>query len=151
MVRNHGHIFHKNASQASSQTYQLQSDARNPSRIRRLGRQRSRGRRHSKKTIGGAAIGPLHPLLLLATILDVEVRATWIPTEENALAALSRFDMTRVAALTGQDSFSLPSRQTSHISQKISRLMQDFTSFTAPPSPPERIPSDTSRPTAISV
>jgi Reverse transcriptase (RNA-dependent DNA polymerase). len=92
----------------------------------------------NNKTIRGVAIGPLQHLLLLAAILDVEIRATWISTDDNALAdALSRFDLVKVATLTGQESFSPPSRQTSRISQKISQLMQDFTSTTAQPRPQE--------------
>lgn len=87
----------------------------------------------NKKTIRGAAIGPLQHLLLLAAILDVDIRATWIPSEENALAdALSRFEMKKVAQLTGQENVSLPSRQASLIAEKISRLKQDITSTTAP-------------------
>jgi hypothetical protein len=93
----------------------------------------------NKKSIRGSAIGPLQHLLLLAAVLDVEVRATWIPTKENALAdALSRFDITRITALTGQIHFSLPSRQSARFSQKISHLMQSFTSSTASPRTPER-------------
>jgi hypothetical protein len=92
----------------------------------------------NKKTIRGAAIGPLQHLLLLAAVLDVEVRATWISSEENALAdALSRFDMTRVSELTGQLNYSLPSRQPSLISERISRLKQNITSTTPPRRTPE--------------
>jgi hypothetical protein len=105
----------------------------------------------NKKTIRGAAIGPLQHLLLLAAVLDVEIRATWIPTKENALAdALSRFDLIRVARLTGQENVSLPSRQPSHISQKISHLMQNFSSSMASQNPPDRNRANLSTPTAIS-
>jgi hypothetical protein len=91
----------------------------------------------NKRTIRGSAIGPLQHLLLLAAVLDVEVRATWIPTKENALAdALSRFDVARITTLTGQEKFSLPSRQSARFSQKISHLMQNFTSSTTSSLPP---------------
>ena len=86
----------------------------------------------NNRTIRGDAINPLQSLLLLAAIHDIEVRATWIPTEENAIVdALSRFDMNRLANLVGQQhTDSLQSRQPSRISHKISRLKRNITSST---------------------
>src|SRR5271169_56840 len=83
----------------------------------------------NKSTIRGAAIHPLQSLLLLAATRDIVVRATWIPTKENAIAdALSRFDMKRLANLVGVQGISIPqSRQPSQISKKISLLKQTIT------------------------
>jgi hypothetical protein len=87
----------------------------------------------NKKSIRGPAIEPLQKLLLLAGAYDIVVRAIWISTEENAIAdALSRFDKKRLTNLLGvQAVSSLPSRQSSQITQKISRLMRNTTSTTA--------------------
>jgi Reverse transcriptase (RNA-dependent DNA polymerase) len=86
----------------------------------------------NNRTIRGDAIDPLQSLLLLAAIHDIEVRATWIPTKENAIAdALSRFDMNKLANLVGQQhTDSLQSRQPSRISHKTSLLKHNTTSTT---------------------
>ena len=54
-------------------------------------------------TIRGATMNMLRRCLLLATQLDLEIDARWIPTNENQLAdALSRFDFDKITNLAPQ-------------------------------------------------
>jgi RNase H./Reverse transcriptase (RNA-dependent DNA polymerase). len=86
----------------------------------------------NKRTIRGTAIRPLQTLFLLAARRNIDVAAVWIPSQANTLAdALSRFDKKRIADLVGEQlANSLPHRQTSLITSKISLLLQPFTCST---------------------
>ena len=87
----------------------------------------------NKRTIRGAAIGPLQKLFLLAARRNIDMKAIWIPSKANELAdALSRFNKEKIANLVGvQLANSLLRRQASQITSKISHLLQPSTSTTA--------------------
>ena len=54
----------------------------------------------NKRYIRGATIRPLQLLLLFAALLNIDVVAIWIPTEDNVVAdSLSRFDFKTLADL----------------------------------------------------
>src|SRR2546423_11733375 len=58
----------------------------------------------NNRTIDGAPIRPLRVLLLIAAHYDINIKAHWIPTEENVIAdAASRHDFKKLADLGFQE------------------------------------------------
>jgi hypothetical protein len=54
----------------------------------------------NKKSVKGSPLRPLRTILLIAAVLDIEVKARWIPSEENAIAdAASRHDFKKLTNL----------------------------------------------------
>jgi ribonuclease HI len=40
----------------------------------------------NNRSIRGPAVHPLHTILLIAAVFDIEIKAHWIPSEENVIA-----------------------------------------------------------------
>jgi len=91
----------------------------------------------NKRTIRGKAIEPLQTIFLLAARRNIEVTAVWVPTKSNALAdALSRFELKKITNIGGQQlADSLPRRQSSRITSKISQLLHNSIFTTGSRSP----------------
>jgi len=58
----------------------------------------------SKKSIKGAPLQPLRTILLMAAVFDIEIKARWIPSEENVIAdAASRHNFKKLINLGFKD------------------------------------------------
>ena len=58
----------------------------------------------NKKSIKGAPLQPLRTILLMAAVFDIEIKARWIPSEENVVAdAASRHDFKKLLNLGFKD------------------------------------------------
>ena len=58
----------------------------------------------TNKSIKGPPLQPLRTILLMAAVLDIEIKARWIPSEENVIAdAASRHDFKKLANLGFKD------------------------------------------------
>ena len=78
----------------------------------------------NKRSIKGPAIRPLQSILLVAAVLDIDLMAFWIPSEENMVAdAASRFDFKKLAELGFQVS------SPDHPNPSMSSLHQKLRSF----------------------
>jgi len=54
----------------------------------------------NKRSVRGPSLRPLRTILLIAAVLNIEIKARWIPSEENAIAdAASRHDFKKLANL----------------------------------------------------
>ena len=58
----------------------------------------------TKRSVKGAPLGPLCMILLVAAVLDIEIKAHWIPSEENVIAdAASRHHFKKLTNLGFKD------------------------------------------------
>ena len=83
----------------------------------------------NNRSIRGPSIRPLRTLLLIAAVLDIEIKAHWIPTKENIVAdAASRHDFRKLANLGFKDQVTaLRNRPSPPI--KTSALRQQLSTF----------------------
>ena len=90
----------------------------------------------TKKSIKGAPLQPLHTILLMAAVFDIEIKARWIPSEENDVAdAASRHDFKRLINLGFKEQvIALRNRPSAAV--KITDLHHQLSNFFNSRSPP---------------
>ena len=82
----------------------------------------------NKRSIVGPAIRPLRAILLIAAVFDIEIKAHWIPTEENVIAdAASRHDFKKLANLGFKDQVTALRHPSAPI--RMSTLRQQLTNY----------------------
>jgi hypothetical protein len=92
----------------------------------------------NKRSIKGPAIFPLRTILLIAAVFDIEVKAHWIPSEENVIAdAASRHDFKKLANLGFKDQ-AIALRHRASPALKTSVLRQQLKDFFTSRSHPRR-------------
>jgi hypothetical protein len=90
----------------------------------------------NNRSIRGPAIRPLRTILLIAAIFDIELKAHWIPSEENVVAdAASRHDFTKLANLGFKDQV-IALRNRPSTALKISDLRQQLIALFGSQLPP---------------
>ena len=94
----------------------------------------------NKRSVKGSPLQPLRTILLTAAVFNIEVKAHWIPSEENAIAdAASRHDFKKLANLGFKDQVrELRNKPSSAL--KISNLRRQLNDFfnSREPHPQER-------------
>ena len=101
----------------------------------------------TKKSIKGASLRLLRTILLVAAVFSIEIKARWIPSEENVIAdAASQHDFKKLADLGFKDQVqTLRNKPSTAI--KISTLRQQLNDFfnLRSPQPQEGITSPLKR------